>query len=231
MKKIILFAFIYTISNTSFAQKNSILVGGNFEVSSQKDNIQGNSPFGGGQFQSSKQTNFTFAPIVGYQINNNFTIGIISSFKSTEYKSIITYPYQIPTKQENTQKTSETNFGAFVRYSKTLSNTFSVYGQFETLFGNSKNYSKQESTGPQGTYIQETTTKGNSSNINLFPAIFINVKNNFGINLNFGGLTYITTKIKDYSGTNSNLNFNFGKVINFGISKNFSTNSNKKKKK
>ena len=230
MKKIILFASILITSTLSFAQKNSILIGGNFEINSQKDNLLDNAPFGGG-VQSSKQSDLTFTPTVGYQINNNFTLGVTASFKSLSYNSTITYPYVTPTKQETNQKNTQTNFGAFLRYSKTISNTFIFYGQFETLLGTSKNYKKQENIGIGFPNIQESTLKGNSTNLNLFPAIFINVKNNFGINLNFGGVSYSENKFKNYSGSESNFNFNLGKVINFGISKNFSTSSSKKKKK
>ena len=230
MKKIILFAFICSISYTSIAQKYSILVGGNFEINSKKDDIIANNPFGGGT-QVTKQSDFNFSPIIGYQVSNNFTLGVISSFKTIKFEGKVVYPYQTPAMQESIQEISETTFGAFVRYSKTISNTFSIYGQVEALSGNSKNYSKQVNTGFGPPNIQETTTKGTTTNINLFPAIFINVKNNFGINLNFGGLSYSKSKIKTLAGSASNFNFNFGKVINFGISKNFSTKFNKKKKK
>ena len=230
MKKLILFAITYIISNTTIAQKKSILIGGNFEINSQKNNLQNNLQIGG-PIQTSKQSNFSFSPTIGYQINNNFTVGITTSLKTIKFNVIQTYPSPFPNKQEITQKYTETNFGAFVRYSKTLSNTFTIYGQFETLFGNFKDYTKQEFTSGGVQNIQEDTVKGTSTNINLFPAIFINVKNNFGLNLNFGGVSYSENKAKDFLGSSSNFNFNLGKVINIGISKNFSTSSNRKKKK
>ncbi len=54
----------------------------------------------------------------------------------------------------------------------------------------------------------------------LFPAVFINVKDGFGLNFDFGGLSYGSLKPKDGDSRN-NFGLNFGKTINIGISKNF----------
>jgi hypothetical protein len=182
-------ALLATTIFAANAQKNTLLVGGNVSLTTQKvpdlsDGI--------------KTTVFTFSPTVGYQFNNNWTAGIVADAASSK-----------ETQGSRETKISGVAVGPFIRYTHNLSNLFSVYGQFETKFG-----------GIKETHESGTAFKSSTAEINLFPALFVNFKNSFGLNFNIGGISYTNIKPKDFDGTNS-FNFNFGKTVNIGISKNF----------
>jgi hypothetical protein len=173
------------------AQTGSVLVGGDVDYSSQK--VKGT---------DFKSNSFSFNPYVGYQFNNNWTAGVVAALNSAKSENGVT---------ENKQ--SSYAAGPFVRYTQPLSNIFSVYGQLEGLFGS---YKTKSTTGN----VTTTTAEGNSLAVNLFPAVFINLKNNFGLNFNVGGISYGSDNPKSGNTTNT-FNVNFGKTASIGISKNF----------
>ena len=181
MKKIILSAIIITsFTLATKAQTGSILVYGNVGLTSSNN---GGSPY-------PKTTNFTFNPAVGYQFNNNWTTGL--AFIYTDYNS-----------NYNTQSFS---VSPFIRYAKSISQVFSIYGQLQAGY--------EHGVSNPGSY------KTNGFNAELFPAVFINVKNGFGLNLSFGGLVYDSQKPSGGSSTNT-FSLTFGQGASFGISKNF----------
>jgi hypothetical protein len=185
-------ALLATTILAANAQKNTLLAGGNVSLSTEK------AP---GIPDDTKTTVFSFSPTVGYQFNNNWTAGIVADVASDK-------------ETEGSFETKSNGFavGPFVRYAHNLSNLFAVYGQLETKFGGLK---ETQSNGSSS-----TVSKASTAEINLFPALFINFKNSFGLNFNIGGITYTNVKPKGFDGTNS-FNFNFGKTVNIGISKNF----------
>jgi hypothetical protein len=64
----------------------------------------------------------------------------------------------------------------------------------------------------------------NGFNAQIFPAVFFNFKNGFGLNFNFGGIQYISLRGKDntsLSSSSKTFSFTFGQGISLGISKNF----------
>lgn len=148
-----------------------------------------------------KLSEFYILPTLGYQFNNNWTAGVVASIGSAKHTS------------STNVETKYTAFGAgpFVRYTQGLSNIFSWYGQLQGVFGSAK---------------QNGTKTQSSSQIDLFPAAFINLKNNFGLNFDFGGISYNSTKPTGSDAINK-FSIDFGKTINIGISKNFGTGKKK----
>ncbi len=100
-----------------------------------------------------------------------------------------------------TVKSSDVSVGPFVRYTQPLAGVFSIYGQFNANFLSGKSYS-----GFQGT---------------IFPAIGVNLKNNFALNFTFGSLSYTSLKADGDSDATTTFHFGFGTGAGFGISKNF----------
>ena len=92
--------------------------------------------------------------------------------------------------------------GAFTRYSVPLSETFAVYGDLGA------GYQSASINGAKGMYAK------------LTPALFINMKNGFGLNFSIGGINYDNIDGKN-DPRQERLGFDFGKTLNIGISKNF----------
>ena len=151
-----------------------------------------------------KTQNLNLNPYLGYQFNDNWTAGVVAGIGTSTQEQ-----------GSNESKFNDINAGPFLRYTQPVSDIFSLYGQLEGRFGSRK--SKNNGT---------TIGEANSTTVNLFPAAFINLKNNFGLNFNFGGLTYGSTK-PDGGTKSTNFNINFGRVGAIGISKNFGGSSKK----
>jgi hypothetical protein len=105
---------------------------------------------------------------------------------------------------------SKIGYGTFVRYTHKLNSTFFITGQFEFETYNQL-YRVEQSN---------IETKQKPLRIELMPQIGINIYKNFCLNFDMGGFLYSKS-----NGVNGNVEyngyeFNFGKVINIGISKN-----------
>jgi hypothetical protein len=148
---------------------------------------------------SVKSNSFGFSPTVGYQFTDHFTAGLTADINSTKNDD----------GAGTVNKTSQFDLGPFIRYAQPLSSIFSVYGQLQGVFGSYK-------SSTNGT----TFGQGNTVNVVLFPAVFINLKNSFGLNFNVGGLSYGSDSPKGGTATNT-FNLNFGKTLSIGLSKNF----------
>ena len=202
MKKLL---FILTLTVCSFAnaQKGTVLVLGDVSFFSNKDSNQA-SDF--------KTENFSFSPKVGYQFKNNWTIGVEAGFSSS--KNEYTFLENLPNNQE--RKTKNFSAGAFVRYSKSLSQMFLLYADLGAGYQNRKE-----------TYTYLSNPQNNENNTfdgfytSFAPGLFLNIKNNFGLNFGIGGLTYSNVKSNQNNATDSNFYINFGQSFNIGISKNF----------
>lgn len=99
-------------------------------------------------------------------------------------------------------KTEKYKIGGFVRYSTPLSQMFSVFADLGA------GYQNTSVNNAKGFYAS------------LTPALFINMKNGFGLNFSIGGINYDNLDGKN-DPRQENLGFNFGKTLNIGISKNF----------
>lgn len=193
MKKILL---ILALAMFSFAnaQKGTILVGGNIGYVSDKTEFR---------FGETKTNTFTFSPKVGYQFNDNWTVGGEFTVSSTNDENAV-------------REIKENGFklGAFVRYSVPLSQTFSVFADMGAGFQNEK-------TKVYGADNSYSKTKADGMYVGITPALFINMKKGFGLNFSIGGLGYETMNVENNGGDNSRFYFNFGQTFNIGVSKNF----------
>lgn len=174
---------LVVMSVAAKAQSGSILLYGNVNAGSSKSAAD------------VKSSNFTINPGIGYQFNDNWTVGANLGFGTA--------------KTGDLTKTNQFAAGPFVRYTENLSNTFAIYTQLQGGFSSSK------------TTTGNVEVKSNGFNVGLFPAVFVNVNKNFGLNLSFGGLDFTSSKIKDASNSSNSFNFTFGQSVNIGISKNF----------
>lgn len=192
MKKFLLIATL-AICSFANAQKGSILVGGNIEYTSK------NTDFRVGE---AKENTFSFSPKVGYQFNDNWTVGGEFTVASSKRENGL---------EEN--KVNGFRLGAFVRYSVPLSSTFSVFADLGAGFQNLKDK----------TYTTTGTSKMKADGmyVGVTPALFINMKKGFGLNFSIGGLGYETLSYDNNGPDVNQFYFNFGQTVNIGISKNF----------
>lgn len=193
MKKILVMAAL-AICSFANAQKGTILVGGNIGYTSDKTEEQ---------FSESKKNTFSFSPKVGYQFHENWTVGgeftVASSNDDNGAREI----------KENAFK-----LGAFVRYTRPLSQTFSVFADMGVGFQNEKT----KVYGPGNSFGK---SKADGMYVGVTPALFINMKKGFGLNFSIGGLGYETLSYDNNGADVSSFYFNFGQTFNIGISKNF----------
>lgn len=196
MKKTLLIIAL-AIFGFANAQKGTILVSGNVGYNSQKSGNTVNEP---------TQNNFNFSPKVGYQYNDNWTVGVESSILNSK-----------STYQTAEYKSNGFSVGGFLRYSKPLGGIFSVYADLGT------GYQNVENTSFIGGFFPSTlTTKANGFYAELTPALFLNINKGFGLNFNIGGLGYNTLNNTTNNGSDiKNFNFSFGQAFSVGISKNF----------
>jgi hypothetical protein len=192
MKKMLVVAAL-AICSFANAQKGTVLVGGNIGYSSETRD------FGGAETKSNE---FSFSPKVGYQFHDNWTVGGEFTVASSKDDQGV-----------NEYKTNSFKAGAFVRYTRPLSQTFAVFADLGAGFQNQtdknyigSNYSKAKA---DGMYIGVT------------PALFINMQKGFGLNFSIGGLGYETLSYDNNGPDVNKFYFNFGQTFNIGISKNF----------
>lgn len=189
MKKIIFSVVLLTsLIIHAHAQQGSILLYGAVAYSSVTSNLGG----------SNKAS--AFAPGIGYQFSHDWTAGVDLSYAHLN---------------DGTNSDNLLAVGPFLRYTKTISDLFSIYGQMDIHYDHNSFGSSGE-------------TPENGFDFKLFPAVFINLKKGFGLNFDFGGLEYQSLTQKPAAGfpgaSNQVLNtfaFTFGEGITIGISKNF----------
>lgn len=179
------------VTGMANAQEGTILVGGNIGLSSEK-------------VGEDKGSSFEFSPTVGYQFNDNMTIGLQASVlnQNTDF---------VTGENEN----NGLKIGAFYRYSKPLSELFSVFADVSAGYQTVKAQTTMVG-------LPATTLKSNGFYAGITPALFINMKNSFGLNFSIGGIQYNSLESDTTpSVKSSSFDFNFGKTVNIGISKNF----------
>lgn len=174
MKKVLLGAALIITAMAS-AQKGSVLVGGNIGFSSDK-------------VGDAKSTSFEFNPKVGYQFADQWTAGVEGAIASVD--------------TDWSEKTENYKVGGFVRYTHSLSETFSVFADLGA------GYQNESLNNAKGVYAS------------LVPNLFINMKNGFGLNFSIGGAGYNNLDGRNDARRES-FGFDFGKTFNIGISKNF----------
>lgn len=195
MKKSLLILAL-TVFSFANAQKGTILVLGNVGYSSQNSSSSGGSP----DYKS-----FNFSPKVGYQYNDNWTVGVESSIANSK---------QIYTSGE--YKSNNFSVGGFLRYSKPIGGIFSAYADLGTGYHNA-----EQTQYNGGDFPYTSTMKGNGFYVGLTPALLLNISKGFGLNFNLGSIGYRTLNYSNSGNDTQNFNFSFGQAFNVGISKNF----------
>jgi len=193
MKKTLLILALAMISFAN-AQKGTVLVGGNIGYSSTTRDFQTG---------KDKNSQFNFSPRVGYQFNDNWTVG--GEFTVGSSKSEL----------EGTTESKLNDFkaGAFLRYSVPLSEIFSVFADLGAGFQNRKNTINSA--------VGDSESEADGIYSSITPALFINMKKGFGLNFSIGGLGYETLSYDNNGPDLKNLYFNFGQTFSIGVSKNF----------
>lgn len=202
MKKLVLFAAVVFGLTTMNAQKNSILLGGNVGYNHTENKFGGNAG-------KEKLDTYEWAPYLGYQFTDNLTIGAKVCFTKADLDEETLYDYGWIDGDTKTTK-----IGGFLRYSKPLSETFAIYGDlgagWQEIKTNGYDVNQKYENKADGFYIGFT------------PALFINFKNNFGLNFSIGGVEYNHMKEKVTKNKSNGIDVTFGNAFNIGISKNFS---------
>lgn len=188
MKKTLLAALVLANLTQAKAQQGSILSGGSIGISTAKSPSTPN---------NNKQSSFSFQPTLGYQFTDNWTAGAVAGIQNSKYSN----------SNNVVDENSTFAIGPFVRYTKSLSDIFYVFGQLQGNFGSSK---------------FNGIKAGSFTSVSAFPAVFINVKNGFGLNFDFGGISYNSINPSAPGSTTTAFSLTFGQTANLGISKNFS---------
>ncbi len=196
MKKSLLI-FALTVFSFANAQKGTVLVLGNVGYYSQKTGDSGNPP---------TQKTFNFSPKIGYQYNDNWTVGVESSIANSK---------QTYTSAE--YKSNNFSVGGFLRYSKPLGGIFSAYADLGVGY---QNVEQTQYNGGIDPFL--STTKANGIYVEVTPALLLNISKGFGLNFNIGSIGYGSLNNSTNNGTDTkNFNFSFGQAFSVGISKNF----------
>jgi hypothetical protein len=196
MKKLLLITAM-TVFSFANAQKGTVLVLGNVGYYSQKPGDSGNTP---------TQKDFYFSPKVGYQYNDNWTVGVESNISNSKQ-----------TYTSGEYKSNNFSVGGFLRYSKPLGTLFSVYADLGMGY---QNVERTQYNGGLDPFL--STTKANGIYVGVTPALLLNITKSFGLNFNIGGLGYNTLNNTTNNGADTkNFNFSFGQAFSIGISKNF----------
>lgn len=208
MKKIILSLLAIGFLASANAQQGSILLYGDLGFSSEKDAVE------------NKTIIWSANPGVGYQFNENWTVGINVSWAQ----------HSTSDAPGSSDMTTQNNgrFGAFARYRKTFGKgPFYYYGH--AGLGIHQGYTTDAD--------QPGALKHNGIYFEAYPAIGMWIGCNWGINLSFGGIGYSTDKYTtDASGnsvsnanTSSDLGITFGSTVHIGASVNLGCGHHGKK--
>jgi outer membrane protein len=187
-RKIMVLAIAVTAFATSVnAQQGGVLVYGNFGIMSQTHDDGGT---------KTKVMNGMFSPGIGYGVNDKLIVGLNIGLSSQK------------TDPDGPGDVTTTNFsaGPFVRYTQSLSDIFTVYGQANASFlsGVTK-YSPGSSK-----------DKTSGVDVNITPNFGINLGKGWGLNFGFGSLGFTSTTAKpDDGGSDDKIkDSSFGLALN-----------------
>lgn len=198
MKKIMLSLLCTGIVASASAQKNSALLFGDLGGNTTVEDIG---------IGKNKTSSFRIAPGIGYQLTDHWTFGLkgeISSVKGTP-------PILGPIGGAEV-RTINTGGGVFARYTMPISNIFFFYTQADAVYTVGNSYSmghRLPGAGP------------NTMGIRITPALGINIKNGYALNLSIGNLGISSTSIPGPGIHTTNIDYNLFSGASFGISKNF----------
>lgn len=202
------------------AQKGGILLGGNFGVNTVSHDYIDEIGSGIKLTLTDKTVTGVFSPVLGYGITDNLIIGLeigVTSIKETEEE----YDFILDEINKIEVITTSLNAGPFVRYTKSLGDVFSVYGQGVISIISGKSETKYP--GVADKYIEKLSGFG----ARVFPAVSANIGSGWAINFSFGNLSFTSTKTepddKDekWEHKYSTLDISFNPQANIGVSKTF----------
>lgn len=206
MKKIILALLAVSSIAVANAQKGSILVYGTLGLGIENVDNGPAAPAG-------LWTSWNVNPGIGYQFDNNFTVGIQGGFGSRINENT----FMLPTRDSiYTQTMNDWGAGVFLRHTYNINSMFSIWNQLDLSYISGTQKSKWEAT---KTVTAEDTYNGFQAM--LTPAIAINVYEGLRLNFSFGGIGFATSTWDVAPVTKTSFNLNFGQQVNFGITKNF----------
>lgn len=211
MKKIILATFALLGVMSVNAQK-SILLGTDFSYK----RVNG--------FTDKKANEFTFSPVIAYQVADNWFVGAKTSLsysETSEKGSSLATPYKDKTKDYTTK------VGGFVRYYHSFNDIFGVYGDLGAGYQQhrSDHTVRDYTTGLTYTYLADRYREYGYY-IDFVPALYVNFSKGFWLNISFGGVEWNDTKqnnARNYDNYTKTKDFDltFGKAINVGVTKKF----------
>ena len=201
MKKIIIASLALFSVFSVQAQKNSILLGTDFSYK----RVNG--------FNDEKNSEVEFTPVIAYEIADNWFIGAKTAFKWIKN-----------TINDEEHKNYGSKVGGFVRYYKPFNDTFGVYADLGAGYQEYRSDYKDTQTNVVNVADRYRV---HGYYIDFVPALFINFKNNFGLNVSFGGIEWNDSKANqafkyDDSDKNKEFDLTFGKAIKVGVTKKFS---------
>jgi hypothetical protein len=207
MKKLILSLFTICLVVTAGAQQGTWLLFGNLGFNNTKDEF--------------KTTTIVWSanPGIGYQFNENWTAGLNLFWSQNSMTDV-------PGGSTKTT-VNQGKFGVFGRYTHHFGNSvFYYYGQADVLM--QQGYTTDSSA--------PAFNKHNGMIIDAYPAIGMQVGCNWGINVSFGGIAYMsdkqTTDATAHTISNANtastIDVTFGRTINIGASVNLGCGKGKK---
>jgi hypothetical protein len=179
------------------AQKGTYLVSGSASYYSDKNSDD----------NAIDNQNFGFNPKLGYQLDNSWAIGLEKSINQSKW-------YLQSSTNNYLSKRDNFSIGSFLRYSKSLNDSFSLFTDLGIGFQNRKEVFSNDT-------FPETTSKSNGFYATLQPLIHLKIKNGFGMNFGLGGISYNSMTNKESDNTNSVFYINFGQAYTIGIQKNF----------
>ncbi|MGM5631085.1 hypothetical protein O2K51_09295 [Apibacter raozihei] len=212
MKKLIIAAFAFFSVMSVQAQQGSIFLG--TDLSYQR--VDG--------FNNAKTNQVSFSPNIAYGIADNWYIGARSTMSFSENSAKTDMGGTLVKIKD---KTYETKIGGFIRYNHSFTDTFGIFADLGAGYQQyrSDRTLRDYSTGLN--YSDDTQrVRGSGYYINFVPSLFINFKNNFGLNVAFGGVEWNDTKTntaRDYANNykSQSIDFTFGKSISVGVIKKF----------
>lgn len=171
------------------AQANSVLVFGQMGIGSKKTD------------NDTKTWHLDLNPGIGYQFNDNWTLGITGSFGTSRTR---------PNGVRDWAYTNTYSAGVFMRYTMPVGKFFAFYNQLEAGYIG-------RSVGNTGL---NATTNYNGFRANLTPAVAIMVHDGFALNFAFGGVDFSTIKRAGTTNATTNFDLTWGTQFNIGVSKN-----------
>lgn len=191
MKRILLAALL--IGSTSLVSQaqyaNSVLVYGQMGVGSSKTE------------NDTRNWHLDLNPGIGYQFNNNWTLGLTGSFgtRRTRPNGVRDWTY-----------TNTYSAGVFMRYTLPVGKFFAFFSQLEAGYIGSAN----------GTTALNTTDNSNGFRARLMPSVAVYVFDGFALNFAYGGVDFTTMKRAGSTKANTSFDLTWGSQLNIGVSKN-----------